>query len=77
MASAKARFSEVIDQALIEGPQVVTRNGVETVVIISLEEWERKSQRRGTLADFLASSPLRNSGLTMERSKKLPRSLKL
>jgi prevent-host-death family protein len=31
------------------------------------EEWERKTQRQGTLADFFAASPLRDSGLEVER----------
>lgn len=69
VATAKAQLSEVIERALADGPQVVTRHGVETVVIVSVEEWERKSKRRGTLAEFLASSPLRDSDIVIERTK--------
>ncbi len=39
--TAKARFSEFLDQTLKEGPQVVTRRGVETAVLVSIEEWRR------------------------------------
>jgi antitoxin Phd len=39
--TAKARFSEFLNQTLKEGPQVVTRRGVETAVLVSIEEWRR------------------------------------
>jgi antitoxin Phd len=38
---AKARFSEFLNQTLKKGPQVVTRRGVETAVLVSIEEWRR------------------------------------
>jgi antitoxin Phd len=38
---AKARFSELLDAALKDGPQVVTRRGVETAVLVPIEEWRR------------------------------------
>lgn len=38
---AKARFSELLDATLRDGPQVVTRRGVETAVLLSMEEWKR------------------------------------
>lgn len=38
---AKARFSELIETTLIEGPQIVTRRGVETAVVIPIEQWRR------------------------------------
>jgi prevent-host-death family protein len=77
VAKAKAHFSEVIDLALSAGPQLITRSGVETVVIVSAEEWEKKTQRRGTLAEFLAASPLRNSNLKVERTKDSQRPIQL
>lgn len=38
---AKARFSELLDAALKDGPQVVTRRGVETAVLVPIGEWKR------------------------------------
>ena len=38
---AKAQFSALIDTTLAEGPQVVTRRGVETAVIVPYEQWRR------------------------------------
>jgi prevent-host-death family protein len=67
VAEAKAKFSEVLERARAEGPQTITRNGRKAAVIVGAEEWERKTKRKGTLADFFAASPLRGSGLKIKR----------
>lgn len=67
VAAAKARLSELLDRAVSDGPQVITRRGREIVIVVSAEEWHRKSSRAGSLAEFLAASPLRDSGLDIER----------
>src|ERR1017187_9506515 len=38
---AKARFSELLDASVEKGPQIVTRRGVETAVLVPIEEWRR------------------------------------
>ena len=68
VAQAKAKLSEVIENARSHGPQTITRNGRKAAVVVSAEEWERKTKRVGTLADFFANSPLRGSGLKVKRS---------
>lgn len=77
VAQAKAKFSELIERARSEGPQVITRSGKKAAVVVSAEEWERKTKRAGTLAEFFAKSPLRGSGLKVERSKDRPRKIDL
>ncbi len=77
VADAKARLSELIDKALTAGPQVITRNGRPTAVLVSAEEWQRKARRRGNLAEFFANSPLRDSGLRVKRPTDRPRDLDL
>jgi prevent-host-death family protein len=67
VAEAKAKLSEVIERALSEGPQPITRRGRRTVVVVSAEEWERRLKRTGSLADFFSESPLRGSKLKVER----------
>ena len=76
LASAKARLSEVVDRAQT-GPQTITRNGKPTAVIVSAEEWARKTVRKGTLAEFLLASPLRGTDLELERQHDLPRDVAL
>jgi prevent-host-death family protein len=77
LADAKAHLSEVLDQALTRGPQVITRRGRKAVVVVAAEEWERKVARRGTLAEFFAASPLPDSGLELERPTDGPSELDL
>jgi prevent-host-death family protein len=77
VAQAKAHLSQVIEQALHDGPQTITRNGRNAVVVVDVEEWERKAKRKGSLAEFFAESPLRNSGLSIKRDKTKPRGIDL
>jgi prevent-host-death family protein len=63
MKDARAKFSELVDRAHDDGPQIVTRNGKPTVVVVSIEEWDRRKRLRGHLVDFFATSPLRTEGL--------------
>lgn len=77
VAEAKAKLSEVLERAASDGPQTITRNGRKTAVVVAVEEWERKTRRRGTLADFFAASPLRGSGLKIRRRKDRPRKINL
>ncbi len=77
VAEAKAKFSEVVDKARISGPQTITKNGRTAVVVVSAEEWERKTRRPGNLAEFFAESPLRDSGLVASRTQDGPREVDL
>ena len=56
---AKARFSEFLDASIKKGPQVVTRRGVKTAVLVPIEEWERlqKAARPGLKEWLLAPEP--------------------
>ena len=69
VAQAKARFSEVIERAMTGRPQTITRNGRTAVVVVDAADWKRRTERKGTLAEFLAASPLRNAGAETQRIK--------
>lgn len=73
VADAKARLSEVINQAEKQGPQTITRNGRAAAVVVSAEEWRRKTTRKGSLGEFLFNSPLRGLDLDLDRIKDGPR----
>lgn len=77
VAEAKARFSEIIERAMSEGPQTITRNGRKAAVVVGAEEWQRKTTRVGNLAEFFAQSPLRESGLKIRGFKQRPRKIRL
>ena len=76
VAEAKARLSEVIARAQTD-PQIITRRGKPCVVVVSAEEWARKTVRKGTLAEFLMASPLRGADLDLERVREPPRDVDL
>jgi prevent-host-death family protein len=77
VAEAKAKFSEIIDRAMVEGPQTITRKGRTAVIVVGAEEWQRKTMRAGNLAEFFAGSPLRGSNLRVRRLKARPRKIRL
>ncbi|PYX56852.1 MAG: prevent-host-death protein [Acidobacteria bacterium] len=77
MAEAKAKFSEIIERAMSEGPQTITRNGRTAAVVVGAEEWQRKTKRAGNLAEFFAGSPLRGSNLKLRRLKARSRKISL
>ena len=57
---AKARFSQLLDASVTDGPQMVTRRGVETAVVVPVEEWRRLTARRLKNAyDLLVNDPRR------------------
>ena len=67
ISQAKASFGEVIRKAVSNGPQPITRNGRVIAYVVPAEESKQKKERKGTLADFFAASPLRNSGIQIKR----------
>lgn len=80
LQDAKNRLSEVVDLALEEGPQTVTRHGKEVVVVVSKEEFERRRRsrgRRGTILQFLRGLGFTGARLVLERRKDLDRDVRL
>jgi len=78
--TAKARFSEVFRLARTEGPQRITRQGKEGVVMISDEQYERllvKSQQPKSIVQFFRKSPLVGVELDLERDKDTGRAIEL
>ena len=67
---AKARFSELLDSSLKEGPQIVTKRGVEKAVLVPIEEW-RRLQRLATpnLKELLLASEPRTDTLVPQRDR--------
>ncbi|HEU0097286.1 MAG TPA: type II toxin-antitoxin system Phd/YefM family antitoxin [Allosphingosinicella sp.] len=51
---AKARFSEMLDACVTEGPQLVTKRGAEAAVLVPVDQWRRiEAEGRPTLKDLL------------------------
>lgn len=77
LQEAKNRFSEVVNKALSEGPQTVTRHGEEVVVVLSKAEYNRLRKSQTSLVDFFRQSPLVGAQLDFERDQSLPRDIDL
>jgi antitoxin Phd len=70
--TAKARFSEVFRRARTEGPQRITRQGKEGVVMVAEEQYDRlvgKSHQPKNLVQFFRQSPLVGVELDLERDR--------
>jgi antitoxin Phd len=67
---AKARFSEFLDATIKKGPQVVTRRGIETSVLVPIEEWNRLQRAaRPGLEPLLLAQDARSENLIPERHR--------
>lgn len=75
LQEAKARFSELVQKATEEGPQMVTRRGKLAVVVVSAEQFELMKRRQIDLKDLLRSAPWHE--LEIERDKSYPREIDL
>ncbi len=65
---AKARFSELLEACITDGPQLVTRRGAETAVLVPVAEWRRLSATaRPSLKQLLLSDAGRTESLTPPR----------
>lgn len=58
LQEAKNKFSEVVEEAIASGPQVITRRGVETVVVLSYDDYRSLLLKRKKLSVFFRESPL-------------------
>ncbi len=74
MQTAKQRFSELVERAVTEGPQIVTKHGRETVVVLEISEYRRLRGVPMTFNEFLLSIPTTDE-LVIERSKDPPREI--
>jgi prevent-host-death family protein len=80
LQAAKARFSEVFRLARSEGPQWITRQGKEAVVVVPVEEFQRlmaRSRQPESLVRFFAESPLAGAAIDLERVRDCGRPVEL
>lgn len=65
---AKARFSKMLDETIKNGPQVVTRRGVEAAVLVPIQEWRRlQDSARPSLKELLIGPGPRFGNLIPQR----------
>ena len=74
---AKARFSDLLRDAVRSGPQEITVRGRATAVVLSTDEYEQLVGRKPSLVEFMRSSPLAGIDLEIERDRSPPRPIDL
>ena len=75
LQEAKNQFSLVVENALTEGPQTVTRHGEPAVVVVAASEFRKTKARKKSILDLF--EPLRGIELDLSRDRSLPRDVKL
>ena len=76
MQTAKARFSEVVKNAVQDRPQEITLHGRSVAVVVSRELFDRLSGNEQSLVNFMRASPLAgHDEIDFERSRSLPREI--
>lgn len=69
LQDAKNRLSEVVNNAVREGPQTITRRGKETAVVLSMQDFQQLTTSQNSLVSFVRESPLAGAGLCLERNR--------
>ncbi len=77
LQDAKNRFSELVDHAVQDGPQIVTRRGKETVVVLSVQDFQKLAAAQGSLVTFFRQSPLVGVDLDLTREVDYGREIEL
>ena len=77
LQEAKNKFSNLVNKARRDGPQIVTKHGEASVVVLSFEDYKQLTAPKEKLASFLRNSPLFGQDLDVERQKDNPREVEL
>ena len=77
LQEAKNKFSRIVEKAQHEGPQIVTKHGKESVVVLSVEDYQKMIKPKTSLVKFFKESPLAGIALEIKRDKSLSRDVEL
>lgn len=77
LQEAKNKFSSLVDKAHQDGPQIVTRHGKESVVVIAIEDYQKMSRPKSDLLSFFRNSPLFGQDIDLARDKNPSRDIEL
>jgi len=77
LQEAKSQFSQLVDKAMTEEPQFVTRHGRDAVVILSFDYYKKLTQPKTDLVSFFRASPLLGEPIGISRSTDFPRDIEL
>lgn len=69
LQEAKNKLSQLVDEAVNTGPQIITRRGVEVAIVLSMEEYRQLTISKEKLSDFFRQSPLFDLDIDLNRDK--------
>ena len=69
LQEAKNKLSEVVNEAIKHGPQIITKRGVETVIVLSYGQYRKAMLNQKKLSEFFRESPLAKLDLDLRRDK--------
>lgn len=73
LQEAADNLSQVVDDVVQHGPQIITKDGVEVAVLLSYAEWQRLMTAQKHIIDFFRESPLVGLDLNFSRDQSKPR----
>lgn len=65
----KNKFSKLVEDAAKGEPQIITKNGKETAVVISIDEYKRMKAKERPLSEFLLDNPARKYGIELDLTR--------
>lgn len=74
---AKAKFSQLVEDANKKGHQTITKQGKPVAVIVSKKEFDEMTRPKISLISFFKAAPCQEIDLDIRRSKNLPREFEL
>ena len=77
LQEAKNKFSHLVEKAHHDGPQIVTRHGKESVVILAIQDYRKLSRPESDLITFFKNSPLTSANIDLSRDKSPSRDIEL
>ena len=77
LQDAKSKFSQLVESAISDEPQFVTKHGKNAVVILSFEDFKKITKPKTDLVSFFKNSPLADLELDLLRNKDTPREIEL
>jgi antitoxin Phd len=77
LQEAKNKFSSLVDKAQHEGPQIVTKHGKESVVVLSVRDYQQMRKPKTSLVKFFKNSPLVGISIKIQRDKSFSRDIDL
>ena len=77
LQDAKSKFSQLVESAMADEPQIVTKHGHNAVVVLSYKEYEAMTKPKNSLVNFFKDSPLADAEIDIPRNNDYPREIEL